>query len=76
MRTTDAARAYGAALPRSIAMTILAVCRTMVLRRAKPPCLTDLHRIDDRTLRDIGVSRTDLMAASRLGRTRRSDRNV
>ncbi|MBP2291737.1 hypothetical protein [Azospirillum rugosum] len=64
MRTT--LRIPGAALPRSLALGVLAVCRAVTPRRRPRPA--DPHRFDDRLLRDIGVSRTDLMSASRLGR--------
>lgn len=66
MRTT--LRIPGAALPRSLAATVLAVRRAVTPRRR--PCPADPQRVDDRLLRDIGLSRTDLMSASRLGRSR------
>lgn len=65
MRTIP--RIPGTTLPRSLALAVLAVCHAVTPR----PRPTDPHRFDDRLLRDIGVSRADLMAASRLGRSRR-----
>ncbi|MDQ2103421.1 DUF1127 domain-containing protein [Azospirillum isscasi] len=71
-----AVRAFGATLPKSLADallgTLLGVCRRLKGRRARRWAAGAPDRLDDRLLRDIGVSRSDLMAAERLGHPRRN----
>ena len=66
MLDTNAVRAHGTALPRIALWVILIAVRALVRCLFWPRATTDVHRIDDRTLRDIGLSRADLMAGGRL----------
>ena len=54
---------------RTIAATFLSVCRAIVARFPMQRAVTDLYRTDDRLLRDIGLTRSDVMAASRLSQS-------
>ncbi|GAA4247781.1 DUF1127 domain-containing protein [Azospirillum formosense] len=64
MTTLSAVRAFGATLPKSLTAALLGACRKLIKRRTQRAVTPD--RLDDRLLRDIGVSRSDLMAAERL----------
>ncbi|MHA7064380.1 hypothetical protein [Azospirillum argentinense] len=65
MPTLPAVRAFGATLPKSLTATLLDACRKLMERRSRRTAVAP-DRLDDRLLRDIGVSRSDLMAAERL----------
>ncbi|WP_188261245.1 DUF1127 domain-containing protein [Azospirillum tabaci] len=71
MPTLSAVRAFGAILPKSLTAALLGVCRSLKERRKQRAATPD--RLDDRLLRDIGVSRCDLMAAELLKKPRRRD---
>ncbi|TWA66581.1 uncharacterized protein DUF1127 [Azospirillum brasilense] len=64
MPTLPVVRAFGATLPKSLTAALLGACRKLMERRRQRAATPD--RLDDRLLRDIGVSRSDLMAAERL----------
>lgn len=64
MPTLSAVRTFGATLPKSLTAALLGACRSLKERRKQRAATPD--RLDDRLLRDIGVSRSDLMAAERL----------
>ncbi|MBK3737347.1 DUF1127 domain-containing protein [Azospirillum brasilense] len=66
MPTLPVVRAFGATLPKSLASALLGTVRKLMERRTQRAATPD--RLDDRLLRDIGVSRSDLMAADRLGK--------
>ncbi|MFC5358649.1 hypothetical protein [Azospirillum himalayense] len=68
MPTLSTVRALGATLPKSLA-ALLGACRSLKERRRQRAATPD--RLDDRLLRDIGVSRSDLMAAERLKKPHR-----
>ena len=75
MFDTNAVRAHGTALlrialPRFALWVILVAARALLRCLFRPSATTDVHRIDDRTLRDIGISRADLMAGGRLDHAR------
>lgn len=65
MPTLSAVRAFGATLPKSLTAALLGACRKLRERRNRRAAVAP-GRLDDRLLRDIGVSRSDLMAAERL----------
>lgn len=78
MPNLSAVRNFGATLPKSLTAALLGICRSLKGRRARTSSTSAPGRIDDHLLRDIGVSRSDLMAAERLKRPRRAgthDRN-
>ena len=82
MPNLSAVRAFGATLPKSLTAALLRACRSLKGRRARTWAAGGAagapDRIDDHLLRDIGVSRSDLMAAECLKRPRRGgtrDRN-
>ncbi|UKJ77735.1 DUF1127 domain-containing protein [Azospirillum brasilense] len=64
MPTLSAVRVFGATLPKSLTAALRGVCRSLKERRRQRAATPD--RLDDRLLRDIGISRSDLMAAERL----------
>ncbi|QCO18922.1 DUF1127 domain-containing protein (plasmid) [Azospirillum brasilense] len=70
MPTLSAVRAFGATLPKSLTATLLGACRKLMERRPRRTAVSP-DRLDDRLLRDIGVSRSDLMAAERLKKPHR-----
>ncbi|MBK3773969.1 DUF1127 domain-containing protein [Azospirillum sp. YIM DDC1] len=70
MPTLSAVRAFGATLPKSLSAALLGACRSLKERRNRRAAVAP-DRIDDRLLRDIGVSRSDLMAAERLKKPHR-----
>ncbi|WP_114858727.1 DUF1127 domain-containing protein [Azospirillum brasilense] len=72
MPTLPVVRAFGATLPKSLASALLGACRKLMERRTRRVATPD--RLDDRLLRDIGVSRSDLMAAERLTRPSKRSR--
>jgi len=69
MPTLSTVRAFGATLPKSLTAALLGACRSLKERRKQRAPTPD--RLDDRLLRDIGVSRSDLMAAERLKKPHR-----
>ncbi|CAO3459182.1 hypothetical protein [Azospirillum argentinense] len=73
MPTLSAVRAFGATLPKSLASALLGACRKLMERRPRRTAVAP-DRLDDRLLRDIGVSRSDLMAAERLKKPQRRNR--
>ncbi|WP_448208728.1 DUF1127 domain-containing protein [Azospirillum sp. sgz302134] len=56
------------ARPKSIALAVLALVLALFRSLPRQRAITDLHRVDDRLLRDIGLTRADILAATRLGR--------
>ena len=62
--------ALGAALPKSFTAALLGICRTLKTHRSRSWTSGACDRIDDRLLRDIGMSRSSLMAAGRLKKPR------
>ena len=64
LRTLQAAAGGGAAISRAFAKAIIAAAgklwRAYNIRRAHIAAVRELHALDDRTLRDIGVSRSEL----------------
>lgn len=62
------------ALPRvhAVATTVFTVWRAIVTRLPVQRAITDPCRLDDRLLRDIGLTRADLMTAQRIGRPRKT----
>lgn len=71
MSHLSAVLAFGAALPKSLTEAFLGVCHSLKERRARTWAAGAPDHIDDHFLRDIGVSRSDLMAAERLRCPRR-----
>ncbi|NUB16924.1 DUF1127 domain-containing protein [Azospirillum brasilense] len=69
MPTLTAVRAFGATLPKSLTAALLGACHRLKERRKQRAATPD--RLDDRLLRDIGISRSDLMAAERLKKPHR-----
>ena len=66
----DRARAGGASLgdlPRWIAAGLVTAGKGLVARRRRRQTLFELRRLDDRTLRDIGVSPVDLPKCAAAG---------
>ena len=64
LRTLQAAAGGGAAIIRALAKAVLAAAgkwwRAYNIRRAHIAAVRELHALDDRTLRDIGVSRSEI----------------
>src|SRR5262245_17692757 len=64
LRTLQAAAGGGAAIIRTLAEAVLAAAgkwwRAYNIRRAHIAAARELHALDDRTLRDIGVSRSEI----------------
>ena len=64
LRTLQAAAGGGAAIIRTLAKAVLAAAgkwwRAYNIRRAHIAAARELHALDDRTLRDIGVSRSEI----------------
>ena len=64
LRTLQAATGGGAAIIRTLAKAVLAAAgkwwRAYNIRRAHIAAARELHALDDRTLRDIGVSRSEI----------------
>ena len=64
LRTLQAAAGGGAAIIRALAKAVLAAAgkrwRAYNIRRAYIAVVRELHALDDRTLRDIGVSRSEI----------------
>lgn len=65
--------AFGAALPKSLTAALLGACRTLKTHRSRTWTSGACDRIDDHLLRDIGISRSSLMAAERLKKPRHSE---
>ena len=70
MFDTNAVRAHGTALSSIALWVVLITARALLRCLFRPSATTDVRRIDDRTLRDIGISRADLMAGGRLDHAR------
>ena len=64
MGTLPAAAGGGAAIIRALAKAVVAAAgkwwRAQTIRRARIAAIRELHALDDRTLRDIGVSRSEI----------------
>ena len=64
MRTLQAAAGGGAAVIRAFAKAVIAAAgkwwRAYTIRCARIAAIRELHALDDRTLRDIGVSRSEI----------------
>ena len=64
LRTLQAAAGGGAATIRALANAVIAAAgkrwRAHTIRRARIAAIRELHALDDRTLRDIGVSRSEI----------------
>ena len=64
LRTSQAAAGGGAAIIRALAKAVIAAAgkwwRAYNLRRARIAAVRELHALDDRMLRDIGVSRSEI----------------
>ncbi|CAO3382154.1 DUF1127 domain-containing protein [Azospirillum argentinense] len=73
MPTLSAVRALGATLPKSLTAALLGACRKLMKRRPRRTAVA-LDRFDDRLLRDIGISRSDLMATERLTKSPKRSR--
>src|SRR5262245_41583192 len=60
----QAAPGGGAAIIRALAKAVIAAAgkwwRAYALRRARNAAVREVHALDDRTLRDIGVSRSEI----------------
>ncbi len=71
MPTLSVVRAFGATLPKSLAAALLGICRTLRERRTRNRAMGAPGRFDEHLLKDIGVSRSELMAAERLRKPHR-----
>jgi uncharacterized protein YjiS (DUF1127 family) len=64
LRTLQTAASGGAAVIRALAKAAIAAAgewwRAHTIRRARIAAVRELHALDDRTLRDIGVSRSEI----------------
>jgi uncharacterized protein YjiS (DUF1127 family) len=64
LRTLQAAAGGGAVIIRALAKAVLAAAgkwwRAYNIRRAHIAAVRELHALDDRTLRDIGLSRSEI----------------
>lgn len=71
MPTLPVVRALGATLPKSLTAALIGICSKLRERRTRTWAMGAPDHIDEHFLRDIGVSRSELMAAERLKRPHR-----